>query len=99
MHFLQLLDFFLPHSVVVFHCSPLPHLTSRPSFYSCFIFPPSCVFSTTVSPCQQCQPGPSGAEKIEPQIEQSIFVRIHQCQTTPSLAVCIEQAHMLSYFD
>lgn len=48
--------------------------------------------SATISPCQQCQPGPCAAEKIEPQIEQSISVRIHQCQTTPSLAVCIEHA-------
>lgn len=33
--------------------------------------------------------GGGGAEEIEPQIEQSISVRIHQCQTTPSRAVCL----------
>lgn len=56
-------------------------------------------FSTSVSPCQQCQPDSRRAEKIEQQIEQSISVRIHQCQTIPSLAVCIERAHTDSYFD
>ena len=38
--------------------------------------------------------GPRGAEKIEPQIEQSISVRIHQCQTTPSLLLSVpKHAH------
>lgn len=73
---------------------------SPPSIAAPIFFPPyvSSVFSATISPCQQCQPGPCAAEKIEPQIEQSISVRIHQCQTTPSLAVCIEHAHTHSYF-
>lgn len=74
-------------------------LTCLTSIYSCNIFPLcSSFFSTTISPCQQCQLGPCGAEKIEPQIEQSISVRIHQCQTTPSLVVCNEHTHMHSYF-
>lgn len=74
-------------------------LTCLPSIDSYTVFPPLMFwfFPATIPPCQHCQSGPCGAEKIEPQIEQSISVRIHQCQTTPSLAVCIQHAHMHSY--
>lgn len=78
--------------------SPFSSPVSPPSIAATFFTYVPLFFSTTISPCQQCQLGPCGAEKIEPQIEQSISVRIRQCQTTPSLVVCIEHAHMHSYF-
>lgn len=100
---LHLLFFFLPafsHSLP----PPPPHLSPlslrlRPRyflffcflwlFFIFFFFPFS--LSLLFHLVNSISRGPRGAEKIEPQIEQSISVRIHQCQTTPSLLLSVSK--------
>lgn len=92
--------FFFTHLLSITLSPPLFFSPVTPPSMLCSIFTHyiPLFFSITISPCQQCQLSPCRAEKIEAQIEQSISVRIHQCQTTPSCTVCIKHAHIHRYF-